>query len=157
MVAAVVGALVGGCSFDVIGVNTGGPNAPPDPSAPTQSVPNGPDGGTTSQQPPPTGGTPDMAQQRIGTACTADAQCDPGLLCAKTFGIGPGHVDIPGGYCTRDCSSTPCPTNSVCATTAFGKFCLSSCPPDPCRMGYTCCDEGNGQKACSPMMLCTEG
>jgi hypothetical protein len=159
MVAAVLGAWVAGCSFDVIGVNTGDPAGPADPSAPTQSVPSAADGGTTTQPtppPPPTppGTTPDMAQQRVGTPCTADAQCDPGLFCAKSFGVGPGHIDIPGGYCTLDCSSTACPPSSVCSTTAFGKYCMSSCPPDPCRKDYVCCDEGQGQKACSPTQLC---
>jgi serine protease len=97
-----------------------------------------------------------MAQQRVGTACTADAQCDPGLFCAKTFGVGPGRIDIPGGYCTLECSSAACPANSICVTFSFGKYCASTCPPDPCRTstGYVCCDEGNGQNACTPTALC---
>jgi hypothetical protein len=165
MVAAVVGAscfFAAGCTFDVIGVNTGDPNGPPAPPAPTQSVPSGAaDGGTTSQQPPPpqtppTPGAPDMAQQRIGTACMNDNQCDPGLTCAQSFGIGPGRVTIPGGYCTLDCSTATCPANSVCTTLTFGKFCMSSCPPDPCRTGYTCCSIGQSQKVCSTMQLCMD-
>jgi hypothetical protein len=152
MVAALLGATAAGCTFDVIGTNVGDP-AEPMPPSPTQSVPptTGSDGGAPTQSP---GATPDMAQQRIGTPCTADAQCDPGLFCAKSFGTGPGHIDIPGGYCTHDCSSSTCPTNSICVPTAFGQYCMSSCPPDPCRTGYECCDEGGGQKACSPTMLC---
>jgi len=142
--------LVAGCTFDIIGTNVDPAGTPATPS-PTQSVPPAADGGAPPQSP---GATPDMAQQRIGTPCTADAQCDPGLFCAKTFGIGPGHVDIPGGYCTHDCSSSTCPTNSICVTTQFGKYCMSSCPPDPCRTGYECCDEGGGQNACSPTQLC---
>jgi serine protease len=120
-------------------------------------VPNGPDAGAATA-PAPTPPGPDMAQQRVGTPCISDAQCDPGLICAKTFGIGPGHVDIPGGYCTHDCSSNACPANSICVTFTFGKYCASSCPPDPCRTttGYVCCDESDG-KACTPTALCPKG
>ena len=151
----VVATLVAGCSFDVTGTNVDPPGTATPPS-PTQSVPSSADAGTPAQPPPPSTSTPDMAAERVGTACTSDAQCDPGLFCAKTFGIGPGHVDIPGGYCTRDCSSVACPANSMCVTFSFGKYCSSTCPPDPCRTssGYVCCDEGNGDKACTPTALC---
>jgi hypothetical protein len=152
---AALGLIVGGCSFDVPGTSVGDPAGTPTPS-PTQSVPSMPapppsDGGAPPQSP---GATPDMAQQRIGTACTTDAQCDPGLICATSFGVGPGRVVIPGGYCTHECSSSTCPANSVCSSMTIGKYCLSSCPPDPCRAGYVCCDQGKGQSACSTDQLC---
>jgi len=156
----VVALMAAGCSFDVIGTNVGDPAGPVTPPSPTQSLPDEPDAGATKPTPPPPStGTPDMAQQRVGTACTADAQCDPGLTCARSFGIGPGHVDIPGGYCTLDCSSAACPANSMCVTFSFGKYCASTCPPDPCRTstGYVCCDEGGGQHACTPTALCGKG
>lgn len=141
-------ALVMGCTFDVIGSNVDpAPSAPP---SPTQSVPNtATDAGTSTAG-------PDMAQQRVGTACAGDSDCDPGLFCAKSFGVGPPRVDIPGGYCTLDCSNAACPANSVCVTFSFGKYCASSCPPDPCRTqsGYVCCDEGGGAHACTPGGLC---
>lgn len=147
-----------GCTFDVIGTYVD-PNAPP--SSPTQSVPSGDtDAGAPATQPAPpmNPAGPDMAQQRIGTACTTDAQCDPGLTCGKTFGAGPGKVDIPGGYCTLDCSKNACPTGSVCVTFTFGKFCESDCPPDPCRTGYTCCTVSQDEsKACTPSTLCPKG
>jgi hypothetical protein len=148
------GCALAGCSFDIIGSNVDDPGAVTPPS-PTQSVPNGADAGTAT--PPPPG--PDMAQQRVGTPCTDDAQCDPGLTCAKTFGAGPGKVDIPGGYCTRACDMLACPANSICVTFSFGKYCASSCPPDPCRTasGYVCCDEGGGKNACTPTALCGGG
>lgn len=139
--------FVAGCSFNVVGSPgdpSGGAVTPP---SPTQSVPNGSDGGAA-----PAPGS-DMATQRIGTACTDDSQCDPGLFCAKSFGVGPGAVMIPGGYCTHECSQTACPANSFCGSFSFGKYCLSSCPPDPCRGGYQCCDNG-GQNGCSPAALC---
>jgi hypothetical protein len=155
-----VAVLVAGCSFDVIGTNVGDPTGGGTGStpSPTQSVPDGPDAGlpatTPTPTPTPTVG-PDMAMQRIGTACTSDAQCDPGLLCAKSFGAGPGRVDIPGGYCTLDCSKGPCPANSFCETFTFGKYCLSDCPPDTCRgAGYVCCNYSGGNHGCAPTALC---
>src|SRR5438874_13152087 len=95
MVAAVV---VAGCSFDIVGTTVGDPNggATATPS-PTQSVPDGPDSGVAATPPPPPTVGSDMATQRIGTPCTSNAQCDPGLICGKTFGAGPGKIDIPGG------------------------------------------------------------
>ena len=154
--------LVAGCSFDVIGTTVGDPSGGSNtPSSPTQSVPSTDDAGAPATQPPAPPTTPppaDMAEQRVGTACTDNAHCDPGLICAKSFGVGPGHVDVPGGYCTLDCSKTACPADSVCVTFTFGKYCESTCPPDPCRTGYTCCDVGDGDtKACTPGMLCKQG
>ncbi len=156
-----VAVLVTGCSFDVIGTNVGGPNggnqSGPAPT-PSQPAPTASDGGAPPEQPQPPGNPAppaDMAQQRIGTACTTDPQCDPGLVCATSFGVGPGHVNVPGGYCTLDCSKSACPTNSVCVTFTFGKFCESTCPPDPCRTGYTCCTIPDvDANACTPSQLC---
>ena len=148
-----VAVVMAGCSFDVVGTTVGDPSggATGTPS-PTQSVPDKPDAGPTTNTPPP-GTSPDMATQRVGTACTTDAQCDPGLFCGKTFGLGPGRVDIPGGYCTLDCTSSACPANSFCQAFTFGKFCLSACPPDPCRGGYICCD-ASGKTGCATDSMC---
>jgi hypothetical protein len=108
--------------------------------------------------PTPPSTMPDMAQQRVGTACKADGDCDPGLTCATTFFVGLTKIDIPAGYCTLDCSAatTVCPVNSFCGSFSFGKFCLSSCPPDPCRKDYQCCANGSA-KACLPGSLCGPG
>jgi hypothetical protein len=153
-----VAVFVAGCSFSVIGTNTGDPAGGSATPSPTQSVPDVPDAGVPATTPTPTPTGPDMATQRVGTACTSDAQCDPGLFCAKSFGIGPGRVDIPGGYCTLDCSSTACPANSFCETFNFGKYCISSCPPDPCRgAGYVCCGYSGGNNGCAPDALCPKG
>ncbi|HEX8952734.1 MAG TPA: hypothetical protein VF945_12850, partial [Polyangia bacterium] len=66
-----VAVVMAGCSFNVIGTNVGDPTAGATPPSPTQSVPNG-DGGAPAAQTPPSSTGPDMAQQRIGTACTVD-------------------------------------------------------------------------------------
>lgn len=153
--------LLAGCQFSVIGTPVGG-NAPGQSQAP-------PVDDTTQPQSPPTSSTPpapadadlavppgtDMSVERVGTPCTADNQCDPGLICAKTFYVGVTKVDIPGGYCTLNCGNDPsvCPANSFCGSFNFGRYCLSNCPPDPCRKGYSCCDN-SGQQGCTPSMLC---
>jgi hypothetical protein len=156
-----VAVLVAGCSFDVIGVNVpaGAGSATP---SPTQSVPSDADAAVAAAPPaptPPNTPPPDMAQklERVGVACTMDSDCDAGLFCAKSFGIGPGRVDIPGGYCTLQCGSAACPASSFCNDFGvLGKYCLSSCPPDPCRTaaGYVCCEESGGQHGCTPDNLC---
>ncbi|HEY2749515.1 MAG TPA: hypothetical protein VGL86_33075 [Polyangia bacterium] len=158
-------ALVTGCSFDVGGTNVdpSGGSPPSTPASPPQSAPNGPDAGapapptpTNPTPPAPPAMTPDMAQQRIGTACKADSDCDPGLICAQTFLVGLQKIDIPGGYCTHECSMSACPANSFCGSFSFGKYCLSSCPPDPCRNDYKCCANSK-MNACLPDDLCPMG
>jgi hypothetical protein len=157
-----VAVVLAGCSFDVSGVGPGEPG-PPSVPTPTQSVPDQPDAATppptndpTPPPPPMPPPPPDMAKQRIGTACNGDAQCDPGLTCAKTFFVGLTRIDIPGGYCTHECSQTACPADSYCGSFAFGKYCVSSCPPDPCRKDYQCCSNSS-MKACLPDGLCGKG
>ncbi len=162
-----LGVMLAGCSFEVRGTSVDDPGASgPTLPSPTQSVPNTPDLGATTPPtmpaptpppppPPTTPAPPDMAQQRVGLACSNNAQCDPGLICAKSFGVGLGTITIPGGYCTLDCSKAACPAGSFCTTFSFGKYCASSCPPDPCRTGYVCCNEGGGQSGCTPTNLCS--
>jgi hypothetical protein len=158
----VVAVLLAGCQFTVDGTKVDSPAAP-DPGATTQPQSPPP----TSSSPPPgstDGGVASGADMsipttsRVGTPCMTDAQCDTGLFCAKTFYIGLTKIDVPGGYCTADCSkdANVCPMNSFCYSFSFGKYCGSSCPPDPCRKGYQCCDKGGsgGQKACTPDALC---
>lgn len=157
-----VAAVCTGCSFDVIGTTVGGsdPGATTPGGSPTSSIPDPPDAATApptsdpTPPPPPMPPVADMAVQRIGTACMSNAQCDPGLTCAQTFNVGLSRVDIPGGYCTHDCTNAACPPNSYCGTFSFGKFCISSCPPDPCRKDYKCCNNSN-KKACLPDDLCS--
>jgi len=161
-----VAALLAGCSFDIIGTNvdpTGAGSAPATPpsSDPPPTVvdagmaPPTPANPTPPAPPPPA--PPDMAEpQHIGTACKADGDCDPGLICAQSFLVGLAKVDIPGGYCTHECSSSACPADSFCGSFSFGKYCLSSCPPDPCRANYKCCANSK-QSACLPDDLCPSG
>jgi hypothetical protein len=159
-----VALMLTACQFSVHGITDGtnpgssgngssgngdnGSSTPPSP--PTASTPPPTDDAGT---PPPSGG--DMSQQRVGTACTSDAECDPGLFCAKSFLIGLQQVPVPGGYCTLDCSKgAACPANSFCGAFSFGHFCLSSCPPDPCRVGYSCCANSAGANGCTQTNLC---
>jgi hypothetical protein len=159
-----VAGLMAGCSFNVQGTAIDNPGAAAAQPSPTQSLPDGPDAATEPPAPaPPAAPTPtppappDMTQQRVGLACTSDAQCDPGLICAQSFNVGLSHISIPDGYCTLECGSKACPPNSFCNSFAFGKYCLSACPPDPCRTSYVCCDEGGDNKGCAPTSLCPGG
>jgi hypothetical protein len=163
-----VAVLLAGCQFSVTGTSVGDPTAPTPSPGDTTTQPQSPSPPTSSTPPPPDdAGVPPAAPgdmtappptARVGTPCTNDNQCDPGLFCAKTFFIGLTRIDVPGGYCTVSCGNDPtvCPANSFCYTFSFGKYCGSSCPPDPCRKGYQCCDGGGGQKACTPDTLCKE-
>ncbi len=155
---ALVGLLLAGCQFSVVGTSVGDPTGGAGGTTTPQQAP------PTSSSPPPgssasdggaSASTPDLAgvQQRVGTPCMTNAECDPGMMCARTFYVGLQKVDIPGGYCTLDCNNAACPANSFCATFAFGRYCASSCPPDPCRGGYSCC-ANNGQNGCTPNALC---
>src|SRR6185369_1225549 len=42
----------------------------------------------------------------IGAPCSADKDCSAGLSCVG---------DLPGGYCTRDCSQSDCGEGATCA------------------------------------------
>lgn len=81
----------------------------------------------------------------IGTPCTADAACAPGV-CGTGF---------PGGYCTQDCARAACPLGARCVAGATVSVCLASCPGvragrSDCRAGYVCEDDGTGSGVCIP-------
>jgi hypothetical protein len=94
----------------------------------------------------------------VGGACNTDADCkEADLKCFKIFGVGLGAVALPGGYCSKSCSSTiPCPTGSECIATIDGAFCMNKCAGDGnnnhgCRAGYACCESVN---ACGLQAFC---
>ena len=154
--------LLAGCTFSIQGTDVpanGASSGADNPSLPPSTAampPPLPDAATPDPTTPPPASMPDMSQPLlVGIACTMDAQCGSGLVCGKSFNTVGGVVKIPGGYCTRDCSKSPCPDGSFCGTFSFGKFCLSRCPPDPCRNNYKCCSN-NGQMGCTPDDLCAD-
>ena len=104
--------------------------AKPDVSGPAP----GSGSGSGSAQPPAPPAPPATA---IGGACAPDrdklqSTCADGALC----------MPLPGGYCTAQCSTTTCPSGSVCAPTGrMGDLCVAACTSDAdCRadQGYVC-------------------
>ena len=84
----------------------------------------------------------------VGDACTATADCDPGLTC---------ETSVPGGYCTQACTTagevSDCPDGAICdaiggQAMACVKICMiqSDCRDDQQCNGTT----GSSLKACKP-------
>ena len=82
----------------------------------------------------------------IGEACTTDAACSVGSICAAA---------MPGGLCTYTCAGDACPTGAVCTdlrASGSGIVCSKACTSSAdCRSGYTCCP---GFGACVPAASC---
>ena len=60
----------------------------------------------------------------------------------------------PGGYCSKNCSTTACPLGSTCVGSDT-LLCLSSCTgpgagQSTCRSSYVCYDDGSGKGVCLP-------
>lgn len=91
-----------------------------------------PDGGPADAGPPDAGPPPGAG---IGDGCTSYRDCADGLACFT----GPS---IPGGYCTRSCSSdTDCGAGGFCYRFPTGGLCGEACTTDDqCRRseGYVC-------------------
>lgn len=83
----------------------------------------------------------------IGGACEGDAGCPDGGVC---------DTDLPGGYCTRSCSTLACPAGSRCYAWDSGEaWCLATCAGpgegrSGCRADYVCYDDHAGQGLCWP-------
>lgn len=77
------------------------------------------------------GGTP--IDVPVGSACADDFACGPGGHCA---------TELPGGYCTLDCTSTACPSGSGCFSVGNNQsLCFQTCTNlSECRAseGYIC-------------------
>ena len=133
--------VLAGCDFHVDGVTpiaVGGGGSDPSQS---QSQPDPPD----LSEPPITQAPPDLAQPPdlappptidIGSACgPPKSGCAAGESCLTKIGV----ANVPGGYCTIGCDTTPCPSGSQCAGSDGSKLCLEDCPAAGCRAGYVCC------------------
>jgi hypothetical protein len=111
------------------------------------------------------GGTGDLAGTLpgFGQPCTTDcAQPNPlrPLTCFHMF----GSRTIPGGICTRSCSTAAgavaCADfpDAACVTVENVDVCLPRCDPSVgrnCRTGFSCCDSNNvvtGPGTCAPTM-----
>ena len=93
----------------------------------------------------------------VGEPCTTRADCGPSYSCfQKATG---GTVDVPGGFCSRGCTTessvSECPGGTIC--TFFGDtqlICAAECTTDAqCREGYACADvagSGGAKKSCRP-------
>ncbi len=86
------------------------------------------------------------ADCEAGHVCDADARCVPatvGLECedAEDCADDLECADhLPGGYCTRSCSSNDdCPPGSACVVLGGEGFCMAECDGDgDCRDDYVC-------------------
>ena len=68
----------------------------------------------------------------VGADCQRDADCGGETFCA---------TNMPGGYCSYDCTRGNCPTGSQCLTFDRGEsaFCYETCTSSrDCRPGYAC-------------------
>lgn len=82
----------------------------------------------------------------IGTGCADSSTCGEGGVCGTGF---------PGGYCTRDCATSACPTGAKCVSGATVSLCLDTCTGpragrSTCRQSYVCEDDGAGSGVCVP-------
>lgn len=162
----------------------------PDATRPDGGTPDGgaptPDGGTPTPDgstpipdgstPTPDGGTPDGSiptmPGNIGASCAEDGDCTAvaGGSCMTSFGAGGFALELPGGYCTLECtpSTLPggtdeCPAGSACFGGGIGGFgggfCAKTCTASSdCRAseGYTCQSTsfiGMGPDVCAPPMM----
>jgi hypothetical protein len=171
----VVMLLCAGCAFQVPGVgpgpSVGGGSAPAgndnnidpgDTFAPVAGLdpgpaPPAPPAPTPTPTPTPDAGTMVPESSHIGDACDdKNKACPTGQVCETKTSFG---SDIPGGYCTLSCSTTPCPSDAQC-TVPWGttRVCLENCPAAGCRIGYLCCKNGwAAPGVCLTAALCPNG
>jgi hypothetical protein len=137
-----------GCAFQVPGVGPGSSSTGGNDPAGSQ------DAATPAPLPVGDGAVPESTQ--IGAACDALKHPCPAPLTCDTKA---GFVDVPGGYCTMDCTSTSCPTGSQCSISWGGvRVCIEDCPAAGCRPGYICCKNGwAAPGACLTPGLCPDG
>jgi hypothetical protein len=108
----------------------------------------------SSPTPPAPPMPPVKVPVNVGDACSAATPCAGGGLCLTQF-PGRGNGDIPGGYCTLDCKSTPCPLGSVCQDFGKDRYCVLTCDDSCARSGLSCCERGSAD-VCLPSDSCSD-
>jgi len=74
-----------------------------------------------------------LANEALGEPCDNTADCEAGLTCALTLGGYPSGPARSVTTCTQECTSSSCPTGSVCVDAPVGagaslpKVCVPSC------------------------------
>lgn len=85
----------------------------------------------------------------IGSACTKDSECLTNTCRTAT------DYGVPGGICSRDCTSVPtCGSGAHCGMAVNSvRNCLKDCTQNgDCRPGYECFDsDADGMKECAPV------
>ena len=82
------------------------------------------------------------APSDIGGPCSSpqalqQGTCATGEICATP------DVGYPGGYCSQDCSSRPCPWDASCLSAHGGMYCVKTCAHDTdCRAPDYSCQNG---------------
>jgi len=91
----------------------------------------------------------------IGRACAADRSCEKGDICINAS----KQVDMPGGYCSRQCeTAADCEQPSVCTDFLGYAMCMLTCTSDSdCRTGYACEDKFVMSPAPKGTRLCVPG
>lgn len=79
----------------------------------------------------------------VGAACAGDSECeDNGAVCLS---------NLPSGYCSVNCDSGGCPTDSHCEQLGDSSFCYRNCDDSrECRPGYQCSSDGLSAPSCVP-------
>ena len=85
-------------------------------------------------------------KKRLGSDCTADADCRSGLMC---------DLSTPGGMCTLACAADATCTDGRTTGVCISSMCYASCDPASdagaiCkRKGYLCTGD-TGHMGCTP-------
>lgn len=106
-----------------------------------------PDGLAGQCVPPDTDPEPNPVGGELGESCDSDDDCGAGTS-PRCFN------QVPGGYCTSDCTDDSECGGGVCANLGGFSLCLAPCGADgECGNGLECCNLGFGD-SCLPSAAC---
>jgi hypothetical protein len=127
---------------------------PDGPCTPQPQLPDGgvADSGSAEAGRTEAGGPSDgpLVTLPTGQACVEDERCKGGVCLKEMQNMGV-PITFKGGYCSRDCSTQPCPQEEYCASSTdgngqvLGKYCLKRCKNNiECRVSqdYICTTAG---------------